>query len=88
MNEDEIFAEMRSVFSKPFGESPTFQFEILQRTGGGSKMLTVPSVSSTFEWSAKQVVSAAGQGCIYILAQEPLQLKGKAEVRLIGFFDN
>ena len=84
MSEEEIFAEIRSVFHKPMRENSSFQFEILQRSGGGSKSLTVPAVSSTFEWTAKQVVNAAGQGCIYIIAVDKLMLDEavKKEVNL------
>ena len=49
--------------------------KILQSTGGGSKLLSIPSVSSTFRWNAQQVARLATQkGAIYILAEAELKV--------------
>ena len=39
MSEEDIFAEIRSVFNTPMGGKMDFQFEILQSTGGKIKTL-------------------------------------------------
>ena len=72
MTEQEVMAEIRSVFRDPMGDDPDFSFSILQSAGAGSRCLVVPSVSTSFQWNAKQVVQAAGQGYIYILAHDTL----------------
>lgn len=68
MLEADIMQEIRSVFSTPMGNDPQFPFSFLQRCGPGSNALTVPALSASFAWTAKEVVRLAGQGCIYILA--------------------
>ena len=72
MTEQEVMTEIRSVFRGPMGDDPDFFFSILQSAGAGSRRLTIPSVSTSFQWNAKQVVQAAGQGFIYILAHDAL----------------
>ena len=74
MDEDCIMAEIRSVFSQAMNHDPSFPFKILQSTGGGCKCLSVPATSTHYHWSASQVVSACGQGPIYILAGDVLQV--------------
>ena len=56
MSEEAIFNEIRNVFRDPMRGSTTFAFEVLQSTGGSSKYLTIPAVSSTFKWSACSIV--------------------------------
>ena len=73
MNEQEVMAEIRSVFQGPMHSDPAFPFGILQCAGSGSRSLTIPSVSFSFQWTAKQVIQAAGQGYIYIIAHRDLQ---------------
>ena len=72
MSENEIFAEIRSAFSVVMGNDEDFQFQILQSAGGGTKSLVVPGWSTSFLWTAKQVVATAGRGAIYILAKQEL----------------
>ena len=72
MTEQEVMAEIRSVFCDPMRNDPDFSFSILQSAGAGSRRLTIPSVSTFFQWNAKQVVQGAGQGYIYILAHDAL----------------
>ena len=74
MNEDEIFEEIRSVFRGPMRGNKQFQFDILQSTGGNSRSLTIPAVSSTFKWSASAVASKSVKTPIYILAQDELEV--------------
>ena len=80
MNEQEVMAEIRSVFRGPMRDNPVFSFSILQSAGAGSRHLTIPSVSTSFQWTAKQVVQAAGQGFIYILAHDTLATSDLHEV--------
>ena len=71
---------LRSVFSKAMKDSATFRFTILHPIGGGSKSLTVPSISSSFSWTAKEICKAAGRGAIYIWVQDDLvKLEDKVE---------
>ena len=52
-----------------------FPFSYLQPTGAGTQSLSVPSVSSSFSWSAQQVVKlAVSKQTIYILAEDALSL--------------
>lgn len=72
MNQEEIFAEMRSVFRVPMGESEKFSFDILQPAGGKCKELTVPALSSSYQWTASSIVPKNAKLPLYILAKEPL----------------
>ena len=74
MSEEEIFDEIRSVFRGPMGKSSDFPFEILQSTGGNSRSLTIPAVSSNFKWTAGAVASKSSKVPIYILAQDKLKV--------------
>ena len=65
MDEEEIMDEIRSVFQNSF---ITFlSFDILQHGGGGFKSLVVPSLSSSYAWTAS-AVSGSSKSPIYILA--------------------
>ena len=48
MTEEQVENEIRSVFKEPMANDPKFPFSFLQSTGGGSKLLSIPSVSSSF----------------------------------------
>ena len=75
MTEDEVRAEVRSVFSKPMRVGSAFAFHYLQPTGSGSRSLSIPSVSSSFVWSAQQVVKlAVNKQTIYRLAEDDLDI--------------
>ena len=74
MSQRDIMAEVRSVFATPMGNDPDFPFVFLQRCGPGSNALTSPSLSSSFSWTAKEVVRLAGQGCLYVRAEGDLQV--------------
>lgn len=81
MSENEISMEIRSVFSSAMGNDQNFPFEIMQSAGGGTKSLVIPSRSTSFVWTGKQVVATAGRGYIYILAKKELcGLKEEEEV--------
>lgn len=51
-----------------------FPFSYLQPSGGGSKILVVPSQSSLFKWTPQQVARLRQSGTIYILAQDALKI--------------
>ena len=74
MSEDAIFEEIRSVFQGPMRGSSLFSFEVLQSTGGKSKSLTIPAVSSSFRWTASAIAKNPKMP-IYILAQDPLEVR-------------
>ena len=87
MSEDDIFAEVGSVFGTAIGQDPDFLFVFLQRCGPGSNTLTAPSVSSSFSWAAKEVVHLAGQGCLYVRAESDLEIfqpRAEREVRCLS----
>ena len=65
-------SEVRSVFSVPMQDDPQFPFTFLQRCGPGSNALTAPSLSTSFTWTAREVVKLAGQGCLYIKAESEM----------------
>ena len=82
MTDDEVAAEIRSVFKGPMKSNTEFPFLYLQPTGGGSKLLTIPSLSLSFKWTAQQVARLSGQsGTIYILAQSEFDFLDDAEVK-------
>ena len=68
-NEDDIFNEIRSVFSEPMNADATF----LQMTGAGTKSLVVPALSSSFKWTPKEVAGRADSTTIYILCKRKLK---------------
>ena len=76
MSVDDVAAEVRSVFKGPMHNNPSFPFTFLQPTGGGNKTLTMPSVSSSYQWTAQQVAKlASSRGSVYIMAMDDLYLR-------------
>ena len=73
MTEKEIMEEIRSVFSEPMNQDSKFQFLILQTSGGGSKTLTSPPISSSFRWTARAVAGNL-KTPIYIIAIDDLKV--------------
>ena len=57
---EQVAAEVRSVFKMPMNNRSDFPFQYLQPTGSGNRTLSVPSVSSSFNWTAKQVARLGG----------------------------
>jgi len=74
MTEEEIMREIRSVFRKPMGFNTNFCFKVLQPAGGGSKTLTVPSLSPSYQWTASAVAGKNAKSPIYIMAVDDLQV--------------
>ena len=86
MTVDEVRMEIRSVFERAMGDNPSFPFTYLQATGGGSRSLSIPSVSVSFQWTAHQVAKLGNQrNTIYILAGEELNLPDE-EVQYIYIY--
>jgi hypothetical protein len=71
MTEAEVMREICSVFSRPFNKRSDFPFDILQSGGGGMKSLVVPSLSSSYQWTASAVAGNA-KTPVYILAQDKI----------------
>jgi hypothetical protein len=70
MSEEEVKAEICTVFKEQMNNDLDFPFVYLQSSGGGSKSLTTPSQSSSFKWTPQQVARLSGQsGTTYILAK-------------------
>ena len=75
MSVEDVGKEIRSVFGCVMGNDISFPFLYLQATGGGSRSLSVPSVSASFQWTAQQVAKLGNQrNTIYILAEGELNL--------------
>ena len=74
MSEARIFTEIRSVFQSPMGCDDEFSFTILQQSGGGSKFLMVPELSSSYKWTAGAVAGRNSKVPIYILAEDRLKV--------------
>ena len=78
----EVLDEIRSAFRKQMDGKPDFPFQFLQPTGCGTSALTIPNVSSSFEWTAQQVSKlSTTKGTIYILAKDKLTVDDDLEVR-------
>ena len=74
-DDDDVAADIRSIFKCPMNNEPNFPFLYLQPTGCGSKSLTIPSQSSAFRWTSQQVARLSGQaGSINIQAQSELKI--------------
>lgn len=69
--EEEVFAEIRSVFASAMGGDCSFPFKILLPTGSGTKSLAIPSLSSSYRWTPKEVARRADNS-VYILAESKL----------------
>ena len=67
MSEDEIMAEIRSVFSWPMKKDSLFRYKILQSSGGGCKSLSVRQVSSSYEWTASAVAGKNVGSPVYVI---------------------
>lgn len=65
MDEEEIMDEIRLVFQDSF--TTFLSFDILQHGGGRLKSLVVPSLSSSYAWTAS-AVAGSSKSPIYILA--------------------
>ena len=72
MDEQEIRELICEVFQGAFGGDKQYPFKFLQCAGGGSKFLTKPCTTGTFKWNAKEIISAAGKGAIYIIAEKKM----------------
>ena len=78
MGEDEIRSEICSVFHTAMREDPIFPFTILQPAGGTSKSLTIPSLSTSYRWTASAVAGKNAKVPIYILAEADLEVSPEA----------
>jgi len=84
MTQEEIFSEIRSVFSQVMNSEEDFPFTLLQSTGRGCKSLSVPSLSSSFRWDAKQI-NGLGDKCVYVIAEKELHLQEVGMFILVCF---
>ena len=74
MDEYDIFQEIRSVFRTPMGYDDRFRFTVLQTSGGDSKSLMVPELSSSYKWTATAIAGRNAKVPIYVLAEDELQV--------------
>lgn len=72
MEQDEIFDEIRSVFKSPMNYNDNFRFIILQTSGGDSKGLMIPELSTSYRWTATAIAGKNAKVPIYILADDDL----------------
>ena len=81
MTVKEVEDEVRSVFHKAMSGRSDFPFTFLQPAGAGSRTLTIPSVSSSFSWTAQQVAKLGpNKQSIYILARDKLAVELEVSV--------
>ena len=83
MTEEEIMSEIRSVFSVPMKNQSNFAFKILQPSGGSSKSLSVPALSSSFKWTASAIAGKNSKMPIYVLASDELEVSYIASYNII-----
>ena len=83
MTEDDILDEICSVFAGPMNGDLDFPFTILQPTGGCSKSLAIPSVSSSYKWTASAVAGKNSKMPIYILAEGSLKVSCVGTYRVL-----
>ena len=74
MTQSDIFMEVRSVFRTPMNSDDCFRFKVLQSSGGDSRNLVIPELSSTYRWTASAFVSKNAKIPIYILAVDDLKV--------------
>ena len=74
MTEAEILSDIASVFSNAMEGKDDFPFTILQPAGGASRSLVVPSLSSSFQWTASSVAGKNIKVPIYILTGADLKV--------------
>ena len=85
MEDMTVAVEVRTVLKELMNNRNDFLFQYLQPTGSGSHTLSVPSVSSSFNWNAKQVARLGSTtGTIYILAGDDLLLN-KEDVSVLYY---
>ena len=70
MSEEDIREEICAIFTVAIGADDKFPFRFLQTVGGGTKYLNMPCQTSNLEWTAQDLISSAGKGAIYILAEK------------------
>ncbi len=86
MSIEDVQNEIRSVFKSTMGNDVAFLFKYLQASGGGSRSLTIPSVSASFRWTAQQVAKLGNQkNIIYIMAKKELDLNKDVSNWLLYF---
>jgi len=86
MTVKEVEDEVRSVFFKAMGGRSDFPFIFLQPAGAGSRTLAIPSVSSSFSWTAQQVAKLGpnSKQSIYILAKDKLAVDLEVSVNCLS----
>ena len=72
--EEDVFAEICSIFSDAMKNDDAFPFKMLLPTGSGTKSLTIPSLSSSYKWTPKEVAGKSGS-TVYILAEKRLKVQ-------------
>ena len=75
MSERQIMDEIKSVFRKPMKGKADFAFKILQPSGGSSKTLSIPALSSSFRQTAGAIAGKNSKMPIYIMADEDLEVR-------------
>ena len=74
MSEKSIMREVLSVYEVAMGKDKDFPFKILQNSGGSSRTLNTPAVSSSFKWTASAVSGRNAKVLIFILADAELNV--------------
>ena len=79
MSEEDIREEICAIFAVVFGGDDKFPFRFLQTVGGGTRYLNMPCQTSNLKWTAQDLISSAGKGAIYILAEKDIILPDDLE---------
>lgn len=80
-----VLDEIRSTFKRQDGRAD-FPFEFLQPTGCGTSAMTIPNVSSLFEWTPHQVAKlSTTKGNIFILAKERLTVDDELGIEVCKY---
>ena len=58
---EEVSSEINSAFEYAMFSDYSFPYKYLQGTGSGVRALSILSVSSSFQWTAQQVVKLGNQ---------------------------
>lgn len=83
MSVQDVESEIRSVFKEAMSKNENFPFTYLQSTGCGSRSLTVPSLSSSFNWTVHQVAKlGSNKGTMYVMEEKELNVALEVSVHV------
>ena len=75
MEQSDIYNEIREVFHVPMANQYKFRFKIFQPSGGDTRSLMIPELSSSYKWTAASVAGRNAKTPIYIVAEDELEVR-------------